>query len=344
MAKRTWLHVVNSLRGGVGRVVENLVATGLEGFEQKICELDSGGGPGIVSAAAKLLAARASIRTLPPGSMAHLHCGFRSWLYANPKKGVRCIATIHGMARPKGFAVPRDIVELRFLSRRAASIIAVSRHCGKTMERMAGRGFPIAVVPNGVPGASTAAPARNGDNLNVGFVGDFSFNKGIHIFLEVARILKGTAARFLVFGDGPRRAMVAAAAGEGLVRWSRDDTDPHAIYPRLDVLLFPSQPGGPDVTGCPMVLLEAKSFGVPAVASAIPGAVELIENDGDGILVEGFEPRDHAVVIDRLIEAGDEKRLALSMRAKKRWASEFSAALMAKRYLLLASGLSGETV
>lgn len=130
--------------------------------------------------------------------------------------------------------------------------------------------------------------------------------------------------------------MVEAAQRAGLVRWVRDQTAPRAIYPGIDVLSFPSQLCGPDVTGCPMVLLEAKSYGVPAVAGSIPGAAELIENDGDGILVEGFDPHDHAAAIDRLITA-DQMRRELSVRAKKRWAAGYTARLMADRYLRLAS-------
>ncbi|MDR3554524.1 MAG: glycosyltransferase family 4 protein [Syntrophobacteraceae bacterium] len=340
MAKRIWLHVVNSMHGGVGRVVENLVTTGLEGFEQKICRLDGSGASRIVSAGGKLLAARRAIRSLPSGSIAHLHCGLRSWLYARPQRGVRCITTIHGMVGPRGLEVPRDILELRLLSRRPATIVSVSRHCGETMKHMAGRAFPITVLPNGVPEASTAAPMRRADNLHIGFVGDFSWNKGIHIFLEVARILDGARVKFVVFGDGPRSELVATAARQGLIRWFRNETDPRAIYPRMDVLLFPSQPRGPDVTGCPMVLLEAKSFGVPVVASSIPGAAELIEDDGDGILVAGFRPHDYAAEIEELMGA-DQKRREFSIRARQRWSLGFTAGLMARRYLRLASELDG---
>lgn len=335
MAKPTWLHVTNSMHGGVGRVIENLAGTVMKGFDQKICELDSGRAPGIVSAARKFLAARAALRSLPPGSIAHLHCGLRSWLYAGPKKTARCIVTIHGMVPPKGVAVPGDIVELRLLAKRLSPVVAVSRHCGKTMRRMAGRAFPIAVIPNGVPEPSRSGPARSGSIVNVGFVGYLFPHKGIDTFLEVARILSGSRARFLVFGDGPKGPMVEAAQRDGLVRWVRGKTAPHAIYPEIDVLSFPSQPCGPDVTGCPMVLLEAKSYGVPAIAGSIPGAAELIENDADGILVEGFDPHDHAAAIDRLITANQMRR-KLSVCAKERWAAGYTARLMADRYLQLA--------
>jgi glycosyltransferase involved in cell wall biosynthesis len=327
------------MRGGVGRVVQNLIAAGIDGFEQKISALDAGSFSPAGAALKKIITAKRAIGSLPPGSVVHLHCGFRSWLYVSSDQDIKYIATVHGIVPPKGFAALRSKIELLLLSKRRVSIVAVSEHCKKTMENMATLCRSIAVIPNGVPGASARLPVRTDNSVSVGFVGDFSFNKGIHTFLEVARLLKHMQARFTVFGNGPESAMVAEAAQKGLIRWINGETRPARIYPQMDILVFPSQLEGPDSTGCPMVVLEAKSYGVPIVASKIPGVREIIEDGNDGVLIGSWEAREYAVAVERLITAS-EMRHALSAYAKEKWTSHFNADLMAERYLLLASSHS----
>ena len=189
----------------------------------------------------------------------------------------------------------------------------------------------IAVIPNGVPMASTNLPVRMDSRVNVGFVGDFSVNKGIHTFLEVARLLKHMPARFIVFGNGPEYGLVEEAGKEGLIRWMDNETDPAKLYPQIDILVFPSW-----FEGCPMVILEAMSHGVATVSSDIPGVREIIESGKEGLLVGSWAASDYAAAVERLI-TDSETRRAFSKRAKEKWASSFNAELMAKRYMLLAS-------
>jgi glycosyltransferase involved in cell wall biosynthesis len=228
-------------------------------------------------------------------------------------------------------------VELLLLSGRVDSIVAVSRHCKATLEKMAGLRRRMAVIPNGVPSAPPGLlPSRVDGNLNVGFVGDFSRNKGIHTFLEAARILERMPARFTVFGNGPEHAIVEKAVNRGLVRWVDKESDPAKIYPQIDILVFPSRLKGPDTTGCPMVILEAKAYGVPTVASDIPGVREMIEDGKDGVLVKGWDPRDYATAVERLI-SGSETRQAIAKCARQNWACRYSADLMAQHYSRLVS-------
>jgi glycosyltransferase involved in cell wall biosynthesis len=286
----------------------------------------------------KTIVAKRAVRSLPPGSLAHLHCGFRSWAYATQCERIRCIATIHGMVPARGIVAIRDVMDLYLLSKRASSLVAVSRHCKQTVERMVRMRNPVGVIPNGVPCSLASSPTRTDSLVNVGFAGDFSFNKGIHTFLEIARILKHMPARFTVFGKGPEYALVEKAAGEGFVRWIDNETEPAKIFEEMDIFVFPSRLEGPDTTGCPMVVLEAKSYGVPTVASNIPGVREIIGNGEDGILLDGWDALDYAAVVERLITVS-EMRQTLSECAKQKCASEFSADLMARRYLQLASSL-----
>ncbi len=319
------------MHGGVGRVVENLVATGIDGFEQKVSVLDPGGFPSARAAIEKTITAKRAIEALPADSVAHLHCGFRSWLYMRPNRDVRYIATVHGILPPKGLAVLSNKVELLLLSKHRVSIVAVSEHCKKTMEDMAGLRRPITVIPNGVPGTSVSLPTENGRMVRIGFVGDFSANKGIHTFLEVARLLKRMPAKFIVFGKGRESGLIEEAVHEGLIRWINGETRPEEIYTQMDILLFPSW-----FEGCPMTVLEAMSHGVAIISSDIPGVREIIEHGEDGVLVGSWAARDYAVAVERLI-APDEKRVAISKRAKEKWATHFNADLMAKRYCQLAA-------
>ena len=284
------------------------------------------------AAVKKIITARRAIGLLPPGSLAHLHCRSELALYEFRLQIPATLRPSMEFCRQSGLRSSRSRIELFLLSKRRVSIVAVSEHCKKTLENMAELCRPIVVIPNGVPGASTSLPARMDSTVNVGLVGFFSFNKGIHTFLEVARLLKHMPARFTVFGNGPEYCHgCRSRPKEDLIRWIDSETDPAKLYPQIDILVFPSQ-----LEGCPMVILEAMSHGVATVSSDIPGVREIIESGKEGLLVGSWAASDYAAAVERLI-TDSETRRAFSKRAKEKWASSFNAELMAKRYMLLAS-------
>lgn len=70
--------------------------------------------------------------------------------------------------------------------------------------------------------------------------------------------------------------------------------------------------------GTPNVLLEAMSFGLPCIISdSLPGALDLIENDKNGLVFKSGDSKDLADKLFDLIE-NPEKRVKLGLQARSR--------------------------
>ncbi|MBM3309159.1 MAG: glycosyltransferase family 4 protein [Candidatus Altiarchaeales archaeon] len=115
-------------------------------------------------------------------------------------------------------------------------------------------------------------PARGGDRI--GFITKAGAEKGIKIFLEIARNLD---RKYLLVGNAESyEKEVKALSNVEYVPWT---DNMQSIYAKLKIVLVPSQL--PDSS--PRVCIEAMRAGIPVIASKIGGIPELV---GDaGILV-----------------------------------------------------------
>ena len=77
-----------------------------------------------------------------------------------------------------------------------------------------------------------------------------------------------------------------------------------------------------DRDGLPTVILEALSYGVPVVTTAVSGIPELIEDGVTGLLVPERDPVAIAMAVRRLI-ADRDAALAMSQRGRARVGQQF---------------------
>jgi glycosyltransferase involved in cell wall biosynthesis len=154
-------------------------------------------------------------------------------------------------------------------------------------------------------------------------VGRLSHEKRIDILLDAFHELREHApeARLIVVGDGPARATLETAAPAGTtflgeLRGARLAQ----VYASADVFCFPSTT---DTFG--QVILEAAASGLPTVAAAAGGAIELVEHGSTGLLVA---PDDPAALTRGLAQLADDLpfraalgRRALASAAERSWAS-----------------------
>jgi glycosyltransferase involved in cell wall biosynthesis len=149
--------------------------------------------------------------------------------------------------------------------------------------------------------------------------------------------------RFHVVGDGPLEDAVRdAVTAKGLARQVLFHPPTRGLatwYRASDILLMTSV-----FEGVPQVAYEAMAMGLPIVAPALPGTLELI-GDENGVLVE---PRDDIEAYARaLLElAGDSKRRAeIGLASRRRTLEELSVRTMARShealYDELVSGAAG---
>ncbi|HEY6140929.1 MAG TPA: glycosyltransferase [Thermoanaerobaculia bacterium] len=154
-----------------------------------------------------------------------------------------------------------------------------------------GRGEQFVVIPLGIEPISIPESRHE---TTVGIVGRIAPIKNHEMFLRVAERLRG-AARFVVYGDGAERARLEKSArGAAEFAGTRDAAE---IYAAIDVLALTSRN-----EGTPLAIIEAMAAGVPVVATAVGGVVDLL-----GAVEEtrgGFEIRERGITAASDDDAG----------------------------------------
>ncbi|MDR2762081.1 MAG: glycosyltransferase [Planctomycetaceae bacterium] len=143
----------------------------------------------------------------------------------------------------------------------------------------------------------------------------------------------------VIIGDGPERDMLLRYRDE----WGLSDcvhflghcNDAIRMIPSFDLLLNISESEGQSNS-----ILEAMTFGVPVIATNIPGNRELVVDGETGILVEDSKNdfrklrRDFVKATLMLLE-NEPLRIKMSSAAKKRAAENFSLEKMIERHVEL---------
>ncbi len=244
--------------------------------------------------------------------------------------------------RPKSRLDVRTALENRLTDYslgRLAATICVSR---SMLDELRPRARAKAVlIENGVPDPHAASRGTN----RALFLGRVSPEKGIDDLLELARRCAARPSErrswtLGIAGTGPLAERAAAAARElppGVLEYLGFLSDPAHAYVRSAALLLPSSH-----EGMPLVILEAFSFGLPAIAYDIPGVRDVVASERNGLLVEqaaGVDGLERA--LDRLFgEAGLRERLGRNARADYEARHRFDA-MIAKTVELLETTARG---
>ena len=215
---------------------------------------------------------------------------------ANRSSGnVPSVRTVHGaseFAGVKGWRGVRNrlLTNLDHMCGRALQqrVIAVTNELGLRLREE----FPvekIAVIENGVDfermriekGVAEYRAAEP-DARHIGIAGRLVAVKRMDLFIETAALLLTEHSevnwRFHVFGEGPMRPSLEELSSRlgmrGRVVFHGHRQDMATCVSGLDVLLICS-----DHEGMPMISLEAAALGVPVVAHAVGGLVEVVPEE-----------------------------------------------------------------
>jgi glycosyltransferase involved in cell wall biosynthesis len=251
--------------------------------------------------AAAMLAGR--WRAMPPAVIAlsnpALLVKLAGVLLGQRRRGAVLLQTLHsGTLSP---TLRRRVAELLsgLMLTRVHDIVYVSAH---TRDYWAGR-YPWLrsrgrIVPNGIPlNGAPASPRLLGTPPRVVFVGRLEPEKGIDLFLDVARVAaaRGHGWSFEVYGDGSWRAAVQAMAPT--VHWHGHVVGSAGIFRATDLLLVTSP-----IENAPYVVLEAKREGIPTVAAPVGGLPEIVVEGEDGIFARSRGADDLIRALERAIE------------------------------------------
>jgi glycosyltransferase involved in cell wall biosynthesis len=214
---------------------------------------------------------------------------------------------------------------------KAAALTAVSSFVSDLAKRAYGR-KPV-VIPNGLridgrvdDGAlpDVAAPP------SLLFVGRMSVQKNPLLALEALALLKDLEWEAIIVGDGPLRkdagecAIRCGIAGRVRFMGWLSAEELAAERRKCSILLMPSL-----AEGLPMAAVEALLDGLAIVGTEIPGLIDVVEPESNGILCTP-EPHSFASGIRRLLE---NRSLLQSFReASRRMAQRFDLEKIVDRY------------
>lgn len=144
----------------------------------------------------------------------------------------------------------------------------------------------------------------------IGTIGVLRALKGIDVFLRGCRAIldRNPAARFLVVGDGPMRREIRAL-WETLhleeAAWllgHREDIP--ELLATMSVFVWAPLRG----EGNPQVVSQAMAMGVPVVASALPGVLDLARDGDTALLFPAGDAEGLAAAVCRMLEDGETRR------------------------------------
>ena len=257
------------------------------------------------------------------------------------KSRVRLVSTLHGLPEQlvkKAGIFQRLKMKVNFLIlSRCFITVAVSEDIRNVLVSQFGfRKKMMEVIHNGILLPALDTPSGRPGRFVIGSSGRLFPVKDYPLLVNVASTVSSTGiddVQFELAGDGPEMPTLdALVKSHGLtanfdLRGHLDDMG--SFYRGLDAYINTSIH-----EGIPMTILEALSHGLPVIAPAVGGIVEIIEDGKDGFLIKSRDPRDFA---DKclLLREDVELRQRMSRAAREKAEKAFSAGIMAEKYFSL---------
>jgi glycosyltransferase involved in cell wall biosynthesis len=184
----------------------------------------------------------------------------------------------------------------------AHRIVANSSAAARRLRREGVPGSKVRVIANGVALDRFIEHAPASDRLRVITVANLRHEKAHEVLIAAASALLAShpGIEFLIVGDGPRKAeLEAMVRTRGLtttVSFLGQRNDVPALLGSSHVFVLPSRS-----EASPNSVIEAMASGLPVVAAATGGLLEIVEHEKTGLLVRADDVQGFVRAIDRLL-------------------------------------------
>jgi glycosyltransferase involved in cell wall biosynthesis len=249
------------------------------------------------------------------------------------------VVHVRSLQRAPGIGWRTSLVN-RWLRKHADVVVAIDHTVANTLEN----NLPLTIIHNGLRVNALSGqhlPSRSqGNPVRIGFLGVLIALKGIYELVEAMHILKerGVPVECVVAGENARELSgirTWALRMMGFARNVRAELealidkyglqrhvkllgfvgDVHALYPRLDILCFPSHL---NAAGRPV--FEAAFYSIPSVVAVTDPLPDAVVHGETGLAIPRPDPELIADAIQSLAQ-DDKFRMALGRRARA-WALE----------------------
>ena len=191
----------------------------------------------------------------------------------------------------------------RHAYRFATKVVANSPAAAQILEHEGLAPTSIAMISNGLDLAAFPAHKAPKQIRTIVTVANLRPEKCHETFIAAASMLVGAypSLRFQIVGDGPqRRALEALADARGLathMEFLGHREDVPRLLASADAFVLPSRS-----EAFPNSAIEAMAAGLPVVASAVGGLLDLIDHGRTGLLVPPTDPEGLAAALRSLID------------------------------------------
>jgi glycosyltransferase involved in cell wall biosynthesis len=207
-----------------------------------------------------------------------------------------------------------------WILRRADVVLTVSEHSRAELLATGVDPERITVAYNGIAGPAVADPEPSGtwpgDGLRLLYLGRLEDRKRPELTVRTVAALRtaGQPASLVLAGEGPAREALEATAAElgvsARVRFLGRVSDERkwSLYDGADVLLF-----GSTIEGFGLVVAEAQSRGLPAVAARGTATAEALR-DGETGLLSDPTPEAFTAAVTELLDPARRARMGAAAR------------------------------
>ncbi len=225
-------------------------------------------------------------------------------------------------------------IELKLL-KRADMITTVANSVALELREYNINPNEVTVIGNGVDEKRFTPIKNKTDDKYILYTGRLAYRKGLFDLIECGKYVctKYSDVNFIIVGDGMLRDKLQIKV-KNLGLENRFIFKGHVpknelinFYQNATLHVIPSH-----YEGLPTVLLEAMSCGLPVIATAVSGNLDVIENGKNGLLIPPKSPKEMANAISTLLEDSS-RRHDLGKAARKTIEEKFTWDIVSDRVL-----------